>query len=124
MWSIISTHFILDAKGMDSAHATWGALAISTSPLSNGKLNNEVFRANRLPEGTKVVTKTTNNGYTVEVAIPISYVVEQQGANWKHLRVNAYQTDFDKDKMHETTIYWRPLWNSAETFVGSGMFKK
>ncbi|WP_422006693.1 sugar-binding protein [Roseivirga pacifica] len=117
-------HFILDAKGMDSAHATWGALAISTSPLSNGKLNNEVFRANRLPEGTKVVTKTTNNGYTVEVAIPISYVVEQQGANWKHLRVNAYQTDFDKDKMHETTIYWRPLWNSAETFVGSGMFKK
>lgn len=117
-------HFILDAKGMDSAHATWGALAISISPLSNGKLNNEVFRANRLPEGTKVVTKPTKNGYTVEVAIPISYVVEQQGANWKHLRINAYQTDFDKDKMHETTIYWRPLWNSAESFVGSGMFRK
>ena len=117
-------HFILDAKGMDSAQATWGALAISTSPLSNGKLNNEVLRANRLPEGTKVVTKPTKSGYTVEVAIPISYVVEQQGANWKHLRVNAYQTDFDKDKMHETTIYWRPLWNSSESFVGSGMFKK
>ncbi|MHA7100446.1 metallophosphoesterase [Roseivirga pacifica] len=117
-------HFILDAKGMDSAQATWGALAISTSPLSNGKLNNEVFRANRLPEGTKVVTKPTKSGYTVEVAVPISYVVEQQGANWKHLRINAYQTDFDKDKMHETTIYWRPLWNSAESFVGSGMFKK
>lgn len=120
-------HVTLDARAIDVAALGTGGgqtLAISTSPNADGSVNTKPFRANSLPEGTMVYSKKSDTGYTVEMAIPVSYLKEKQITDWKSIRINLYQTDFDMDFMHETTIAWKPLWNSKDNYIGSGIMLK
>ncbi len=120
-------HVTLDARALDiSSMSTGGSqtLTISTSPKEDGSLNNRLYRQASLPEGTQVFSKKTATGYDVEIAVPVSYLKEKQITEWKSIRVNLYQTDFDMDFMHETTIAWKPLWNAQGNYIGSGIMIK
>lgn len=120
-------HVTLDARAMNIAAVGTGGgqtLTISTSPEADGSVNDRLYRQASLPEGTQVFSKKTDSGYDVEIAIPVSYLKEKQITDWKSLRINLYQTDFDMDFMHETTIAWKPLWNSKDNYIGSGMVLK
>ena len=117
-------HVTLDARALDvSALSTGGGqtLTISTSPNADGSVNDRLYRRASLPEGTQVFSKKTASGYEVEMGIRVSYLKEKQITDWKSLRLNLYLTDFDMDFMHETTIAWKPLWNSKHNYVGSGI---
>ena len=117
-------HVSLDAglTGADSPDN--GMLHITTSPGANGTKNERLFRKAQLPEGTKVVTATTNNGYTTEMAIPMRFIREIQGKHWQTIRINCWQTDYDKGGVHKSSIFWQPDWRGAANHVGSGTFKK
>ena len=59
-------------------------------------------------------------GYAFEIAIPISYVQEQQGEHWQNLRVNILVQD--KDAKSSVRTMWQPNWSSRNNIPGSGMF--
>lgn len=115
-------HLTLDAKSADAPSSNNGLAYIATSPSKEGKKNDRVYRQNQLLEGTQVVTQTTSEGYTTEIAIPMSFIRENQGDNWKTLRLNFWMTDHDKGGDQISTIYWRPDWRGEENYAGSGTF--
>lgn len=59
-------------------------------------------------------------GYALEVAIPKSYIQEQQGDQWQNIRVNVVVQD--KDARSSTRITWQPHWSGRDNIPGSGMF--
>lgn len=68
--------------------------------------------------------RNTDDGYVLEMALPLSYVQEIQGDNWRHLRINLAVLDWDEDSDEKPIYYWRPNWRGSENEVGSGLFFK
>ena len=91
----------------------------------SGEINDKLFRAERLPEGFKAITKRSKNGYHAEVAIPLSYIKSMQGGeDWQGFRLNVGIQDYDQDFQHQSMIVWRPSWRGEQNYVGSGIFRK
>lgn len=68
--------------------------------------------------------RTTEDGYVLEMALPLSYVQEIQGDNWRHLRINIAVLDWDEGSDKKPIYYWRPDWRGGKNQVGSGLFFK
>jgi UDP-2,3-diacylglucosamine pyrophosphatase LpxH len=97
-------------------------LYLGISPLEAE--SNELFRADRLPEGTKAAINRTEQGYMAEMAVPVTYLNELQGGNWESIRLNVAIRDFDEDGQYQTALFWKPDWRSEDNYVGSGTFRK
>jgi hypothetical protein len=104
--------------------STSPALYVGHSPLPDGSPNTTLYQPDRLPEGTRAVTITTESGYNTEIAIPLSYFNEHQNGAWKTVRLNADITDFDRDYRHKSLLWWKPDWRGGNNYAGSGMFYK
>lgn len=59
-------------------------------------------------------------GYAAEVAVPLHYIKQLQGENWKSVRVNIVVQD--KDQAGSERIFWQPNWRESDHVTGSGMF--
>lgn len=66
-------------------------------------------------------SRRTDDGYLLEMAIPIAYLAEKQGENWRTLRLNVELQDRDAEEEERTRISWQPSWRSDENIPGSGM---
>lgn len=78
----------------------------------------------RLPAGVEMACRRTENGYQLELALPIGYVTQMQGEDWQYLRVNVIQQDFDDEGTHESRLLWQPDWRSEARRTGAGMFER
>lgn len=65
-----------------------------------------------------------DGGYNLEMAVPISYVKERQGENWRTIRVNLIVQDQDEGEEQKPRYTFKPDWRGGENRVGSGMFFK
>ena len=101
-----------------------GVLYIGMSPIPGDTANTTPFTNGDKPEGMTGVTVKTAKGYNTELAIPLSYLAEQQGGDWKTVRINVGVNDFDNDFSHRTNLWWRPDWRGAGNYPGSGTFFK
>jgi len=98
--------------------ADWSLLAIT--PDENGT----IYQKQRLPIGTTCKTKKTDSGYTMEAAVPISYLKKSQQSDWKNVRINVMINDYDQDGHHVSRISWKPIWTEEDNYLGSGTFFK
>ncbi|MEL6863717.1 MAG: metallophosphoesterase [Bacteroidota bacterium] len=73
-------------------------------------------------EDLKGHCKTMPGGYAMELAIPLRYVVERQGEDWKSIRINMIVQDQDKGLIDLPRYLFKPDWRGKENRVGSGMF--
>lgn len=116
--------FLLDARPLNVSANGRGeglfreVMVLAFSPTEEGAL----FRADRMPEGLEWACKKTETGYQIEAAVPFAYLNEQQGGEWKHLRLNVIARDMDLEGMHNSTLSWEPAWDSDENRLGSGTF--
>lgn len=101
-----------------------GVLYLGMSPHPGDSANTKPFTSGKAPEGLLGVTVKTGKGYNTELAIPLSYLAEQQGGDWKTVRINVGVNDFDNDYSHRTNLWWRPDWRGAGNYPGSGTFFK
>lgn len=84
-----------------------------------------VYQPERLPEGVRCVCAPAPDGYTAEVAIPVSYLEERQGKDWDGFRLNLSVSDYDDIfAAPHAAIWWRPEWSSAEDMPRSGTFRR
>lgn len=90
--------------------------------LAAGQKTENLFKGDQLPEGTRMESVMTDDGYTVEAAIPLAYFVAQGGEGWSSLRINFCINDFDPDG--DARVWWRPNWHSAADYAGSGTFAR
>lgn len=80
------------------------------------------FYDERLPAGVKWACKANEDGYTMEIAIPVKYIEERQGKDWKSLRFNLVVQDWDEGEKEKPRFTFMPNWRGKENVVGSGMF--
>lgn len=66
-------------------------------------------------------SQPTENGYTLEVALPLSYLRERQGDDWQTARINLYIQDVDTGQ-DRAVYYWQPDWHGNQNRIGSGTF--
>jgi hypothetical protein len=77
-----------------------------------------------LPEGTRVVSRRSERGYTAEVAIPSAALDERAGARWRELRINVGQHDFDPGQTGHSIVWFRPDRFGPLAVPGSGTFER
>jgi len=82
-----------------------------------------IDQGERLPEGTRLVTRKSVEGFNVELSIPLEYIISLGGESWETIRLNIAYLDRD-DKSLRSSIWWQPNWSSPENCIGSGMFFK
>ncbi len=97
-------------------------LPIAALPINqNGEIG--VWGKKNLPEGTQIASKMTDTGYTIEVAVPASYLTEKQGESWREFRLSLAVNDSDKSGT-VAQLWWVPDLREQNTYAGSGTFKK
>jgi predicted phosphodiesterase len=78
-----------------------------------------------LPEGSRFASVEVTNGYTAELAIPVTYFNERQDGKWSALRLNLCLNDWDAEfSGPRSQIWWRHDWRSPGNVPGSGTFEK
>lgn len=97
-------------------------LFLLLNPEKDG-LKSAPFSRRAIPEGIETICKLTQNGYTMEAAIPLSLIKEKQGENWQSIRFNLSLIDVDP-KEKTAQYYFQPDWRGKENVVGSGLFMK
>ena len=96
-------------------------LFLDFSLTASGEDEPVLHQKEGLPEKLRISGRETVPGAEVEIAIPIEYLKEMSGDNWKEFRLNMAYLDNDKNSS-QTTIWWQPDWGSKENYIGSGMF--
>ena len=84
-----------------------------------------IFKPEKLPPGCKYACLRTKDGYTAEIAIPLSYFAEKGGKDWDGFRLNLCVNDYDSEKGPRKQFLWKPDWRSWSTvksYAGSGSF--
>lgn len=99
------------------------SFVLAISP-EKGKVPASTFYEERYDFEHPFRTQATEDGYVVELALPLSYIQEVQGDNWRHVRINLIAMDWDEAEQEKPTYYWRPNWRGSGNVVGSGMFFK
>jgi len=74
-----------------------------------------------IPGGTHVVSKRSENGFDVELSIPMEYLDSFNDNQWESIRLNIAYTDVDKNEKR-SIIWWKPNWSSTDNYIGSGTF--
>ncbi len=95
-------------------------IIVAISPDEEGT----IYQKDRLPEGTLSKIRETDDGYSVEIAIPSNYLSKSQQTDWSNVRVNLMISDYDQDGHHVSRIAWKPIWTEEDNYLGSGTFFK
>jgi len=61
-----------------------------------------------IPRGSKVASVRHPGGYSVELAIPSSWLDERQGQEWQEVRIELSVQDFQEASSHERSVLFRP----------------
>jgi hypothetical protein len=98
-------------------------LVISMSP---GETPDQMvlYSKEQLPPGVKAACVKTPTGHAAEVAIPVSYLNQKQGGDWKAFRMNVTVDDYDAVAGPLRAPWWRADWRHGETYAGSGTFQR
>lgn len=82
-----------------------------------------VFYEDKLPAGTLYRCKAGTDGrYVLEAAVPMAYIKERQGDNWRSIRFNLVLQDRDSGTEEWPRYQFMPDWRGKDNYVGSGMF--
>ncbi|MGH0031805.1 MAG: hypothetical protein ACQGVC_18610, partial [Myxococcota bacterium] len=77
------------------------------------------------PDGARRAARTTEDGYAVELAIPLAFLDERQGQPWQGFRLNVALQDFAADGHTDVTHWWRPSrfgMSGVAPVAGAGTF--
>lgn len=113
-----------------STVAFFDHLLLAMSPSETGKptsfylpaLASYAYDKSFFERELKYASRLTDTGYFTEIAIPVAYLNDLQGGEWKKLRLNVavHKQNSPSEKQNS----WQPAWGSEDDFVGSGSFMK
>lgn len=125
-WSQDGLEVRLDARPDPARSAGRGAdadlVVIAISPAVEGEEHllhqPEILQA----QGVLVASRPTPRGHDYEMAIPLSYLEDRQGRDWRRFRLNIAVDDFDEVAGPLAQLWWQPDWRDDTNFAGSGTF--
>lgn len=113
---------------MGRGRKAWDLFSVlQVFPVSEGEqtiLRKRRDMNERIPEGLQIASSITDNGYNIELAIPIKYMEQEQEKYWSEFRLNTKQVDVDEKGGKVESSWWQPNWSGEKNVNGSGSFKK
>ncbi|TXF86302.1 hypothetical protein FUA23_19480 [Neolewinella aurantiaca] len=94
------------------------------SPDTDAAAGGSAYQDRYEDHPAQYVCRAVPGGYVMEAAIPLAYVTERQGDNWRNLRINISTQDEDPGKDSKPRNSWMPDWRGANNVIGSGLFFK
>jgi len=125
VWKQDGVEVRLDARPFEQREGStdWkDLLPILVSPAARGG-EQVIWNAEKLPEGTQVASARSAGGYSVEIAIPLSYLENIAGADWRRFRLNVTVDDFDGSDQGPQ-LWWWPDWRNQEQTGSEGTFQR
>ncbi len=125
LWSQDGVVISLDARPVDASANNRGEernrdfLYLHFTPSLKKRGEVQLDQPEALPEGLLVSTGKTIQGFDAEIAIPLEYLQEKGGGDWKSVRLILVYQDKDGDSPR-TGLWWRPGWSSDHNYIGSG----
>jgi hypothetical protein len=115
----------VDGRASDADDPKTSVFSVNVGPEISPEQAAE-YEIGSKPEGVVTGSKAAVDGFTAELAIPVSYFTERQGGDWKRLRLNVGVSDFDNGDARDgvTILFWRPQWTGGQTYPESGVFLK
>jgi len=114
----------LYTSAMDQGAGWYRNSAFFTVTPATAELPSATFYEERLPEAARWMCRARPGGYQLEFALPLAYLRERQGDDWRNARINLIVQDWDAGEETKPRYTWRPDWRGAANRVGSGMFFK
>ena len=74
--------------------------------------------------GVEAIGIPSAKGHVYEMSIPISYVEQRQGTDWKRVRINIVVDDLDDPTGPMAQLWWQPNWRNPTNLEGSGTFER
>ena len=74
--------------------------------------------------GVEAIGIPSAKGHVYEMSIPISYVEQRQGTDWKRVRINIVVDNLDDPTGPMAQLWWQPNWRNPTNFEGSGTFER
>ena len=106
----------------ESAMANWGQYFLRITPATES-MKSSIHRPERIPEEWTYICKQNQDHYVFEMAIPQSFLDQNQGGQWESIRLNVYVDDLDDPETSEIPRDWHyPEWRSKENIVGTGLY--
>ncbi len=123
-WEDFAMVFV-DARASSSDDPRSGIFATLVGPKTDDAQVEE-FSEGQVPEGVKTASAPTENGFAAEFAIPVAYLNERQGGEWRRVRLNVAFSDHDTRDARDgaTILNWRPRWTARNTQSELGVFTK
>jgi predicted phosphodiesterase len=122
-WEDFATVFV-DGRGSDDQDPKESVFNLFAGPQMD-MAQGEEFGEGTAPEGVKMASQPTEDGFAAEFAIPVSYLNALQNGNWERCRLNVAFGDFDRNEARDgvSLLYWRPEW-SRRSDVPAAVFVK
>ncbi|MEO1713682.1 MAG: sugar-binding protein, partial [Bacteroidota bacterium] len=89
---------------------------------ANSTYPSKTYLSEGTPENAQFVCTEVEGGYVLEAAVPISWIQEQQGENWKSVRINFLMDDVDQNFQKGERFFAYPDWRRDDNILGSGTF--
>ena len=87
--------------------------------------NVSLYRQSELDSlGVEAIGIASAKGHVYEMSIPISYVEERQGKDWRRIRLSIAVDDYDDPAGPLAQLWWLPAWRNSTNFEGSGTFER
>ena len=112
----------LFSSAMDQGTGWYRNSVFYTVTPATADLPNATYYEERLPADIRWACRARPGGYQLEFALPLHYLRERQGEDWKNARLNLIVQDWDAGEAEKPRYTWQPDWRSDENRVGSGMF--
>jgi hypothetical protein len=113
----------LNESAMDKGAGWYRESVIMTMTPETDLFPSSTFYEDRYEDlNFQYACKATDKGYRMEFALPLSYLRERQGDDWRTARINLVVQDWDSNDEEKPRYFWQPEWRGAENRVGSGMF--
>ncbi|NRA38244.1 MAG: prolyl oligopeptidase family serine peptidase [Planctomycetes bacterium] len=125
VWDQDGVEIRLDARPQEKRHTfvDWqDFLPLLISPQKDGSI--VMWNKERLPKGTIIKSQVKDRSYAIEVQVPLSYVIERAGSNWRALRLNVAVNDFDSWDQRGPQLWWYPDWRGVFDSRYAGTFSK
>ncbi len=125
VWDQDGVELRLDARPQEQrqTYVDWqDYLPFLLSPQPEGGFT--VWNQKQLPPGTQMDAQIRMGHYTVEMAIPIAYVEQRAGKDWKRLRINLAVNDFDQLDKRGPQLWWYPDWRGSTDSRLEGTFER
>lgn len=73
-------------------------------------------------KGTTAGARRTNNGYDVEIAVPIEFITNLQSADWHSVQATVAVYDEDENNGKSCAVVWRGTESFAKRNTNYGQF--